>query len=95
MTTLTIGIGRGLVAEYDDNEAQGLQCAYGEPHPVNTEDEDGCTEEQLADSHDNAGDRQIADLPGVRRGRRPDIVGRQRHAEEVAGDHDKDHQQGR
>ena len=52
-------------------------------------------EDQLADPHDDAGDRQIADLPGVWRGRRPDIVGRQRHAEEVAGDHDQDHQQRR
>ena len=50
MTSLTICIGCGLVAEHDDNEAQGLQCACGESHPVNTEDEDGCTEEQLAGS---------------------------------------------
>jgi len=95
VTTLTVGIGRRLVAEHDDNEAQSLQRAYGESHTVNTEDEDGCTEEQLADAHDNAGDRQIADLPRVRRCRWPDIIGRQRHAKEIACDHDKDHQQGR
>ena len=68
MTTLTIGIGRRLVAEHDDDEGQGLQCAYGEPHSVDAEGEDGRAEEQLADAHDDAGDRQIADLPGVRRG---------------------------
>jgi hypothetical protein len=38
VTTLTLGIGRRLVAEYDDNKAQGLQCAHGEAHPVDTED---------------------------------------------------------
>jgi hypothetical protein len=69
VTTLTIGIGRRLVAEHDDNKAQGLQCGYGQSHPVNTEDEDGRTEQQLADAYDNASDGQVADLPRVRCGR--------------------------
>jgi hypothetical protein len=73
VTTLTIGIGRRLVAKYDDNKAQGLQRAYGKSHPVKTEDEDGRTEEQLADAHDYAGDRQFADLPRVRRSRWPQL----------------------
>ena len=46
-------------------------------------------------SHDNTGGREIADRPSIRRWRWPDIVGRQRHAEEVPGDHDQNHQQGR
>jgi hypothetical protein len=95
VTTLTIGIGRRLVAEHDDNERQRLQCAYVESHPIDPEDEDGRAEEQLSDAHDDAGDRKIADLPRVRRCRWPDIIGRQRHAKEIACDHDKDHQQGR
>ena len=31
MAALTIGIGRGLVAEHDDDEGQRLQGAYREP----------------------------------------------------------------
>ena len=31
-----------MVAEHDDNKAQGLQCGYGQSNPVDTEDEEGC-----------------------------------------------------
>jgi hypothetical protein len=95
MPTLTIGVHRSLVAEYDDDKGQRPQCANVEPHPIGAESQDGRAKDQLADSHDDAGYCQIADPPPIRHGRRPDIVGRQRHAEKVARDHDEDHQQGR
>ncbi len=94
MLAFAIRVGGCLIAEHYGHERRSAQRFDSEAHTEFGDGQNGGTEEQLGDSHEDARDRQFADSPGVGQRRRPHVVGRQGHPEEIASEHYDDHQHG-
>jgi hypothetical protein len=75
----------------------------GAPLPVGCHDawevgnfeDNGGAKDQLRNAHEDAGDRQRSDSPPVGQRGGAHVVRGQRHTEQIAGQHDNHHQQGR
>ncbi len=87
------GVGYGLAAVDDGDDAECSQGGDGEMHSVLAIGQRGGTEEKEAGAEDPAGEGDLSDAPGVGvRGLGHPVRGIG-HGEEVAGDHDDDHEE--
>ncbi len=74
MLTLPGRVHDGLAAEYNSNHRKGSQFLHSQSHSEFAKRQDRRAERQEARSENNAGDRDPADLPGIRRLRWPHSV---------------------
>jgi len=92
MLALTHGVYRRLATENENNERESTQRSGSEIKVEFPNAEHCYAEGKQAKAKDYARYGQIANAPRIRVRRWFDVVGGQRHRQEITGDHHDDHE---